>query len=187
MKRKPIHVIENDIAFLSGVLNTLPVTVCAVAVAVLPFALSDDTLARGLITYVIGMASGGLFILHLRRRARRALADALIEEASAKAEADYNSAKLAAQSSTDFIIRMSQLYVEGAKQRYETHRQEQADLDRMRREVMDVIGPVNSRDELIMERLYRIQRVVDGKEKGVIPPADWAEMTGGKPLPEHLR
>lgn len=84
----------------------------------------DRVTATALTVYDCGAATAVLLFMHLRRRARRALADALIDEAFRRAAC---------------------------------------------------------------ERLDRIQRVVDGWERGVIPPADWAEMTGGKPLPEHLR
>jgi hypothetical protein len=42
-------------------------------------------------------------------------------------------------------------------------------------------------DRCAMERLNRLERVLNGWEKGVVPERDWHAMTGGKPLPEHLR
>lgn len=42
-------------------------------------------------------------------------------------------------------------------------------------------------DRCAMERLDRLERVLNGWEKGVVPERDWHIMSGGKPLPEHLR
>lgn len=35
----------------------------------------------------------------------------------------------------------------------------------------------------IQERLARLQRVIDGLEKGLVPAKDWEILSGGKPLP----
>lgn len=124
MKRKPSHDIEEDISFYSMLIKSVPLVTLAVSAAVLPLALYDTLTATALRVYGCAAAGSVLLVLHLRRRARRALAETLIEEAF---------------------------------------------------------------DRCSMERLDRLERVLNGWEKGVVPERDWHIMSGGKPLPEHLR
>lgn len=124
MKHKSSNDIEEDISFYSMLIKTVPLVSAAVSAAVLPLALYDTLTATALVIYGCTAAGVTLLVLHLRRRARRALAKSIIEEAF---------------------------------------------------------------DRCAMERLDRLERVLNGWEKGVVPERDWHIMSGGKPLPEHLR
>lgn len=124
MKHKPSHDLQEDISFYSMLIKTVPLVSAVVSAAVLPLALYDTLTANALVVYGCAAAGSVLLVLHLRRRARRALRKTLDDEAF---------------------------------------------------------------ERCAMEQLDRLQRVLNGWEKGVVPERDWHIMSGGKPLPEHLR
>ena len=151
MKHKPSQDLQEDITFYSMLIKTIPLVSAAVSAAVLPLALYDTFTANALVVYGCAAAGSVLLVLHLRRRARRALADALVNEAFIMAEANYDSV-------VDMV-----------------------------RDVSAAIRANHPRPDDYIERLDRLERVLDGWEKGVVPERDWHIMSGGKPLPEHLR
>jgi len=84
MKSKPSCDIEEDIAFYSMLIKTVPLVSAAVSAAVLPLALYDTVTATALVVYGCASVASVLFVLHLRRRARRALENAQSNKAFAR-------------------------------------------------------------------------------------------------------